>query len=141
LPMGLARTGITGGWTLAMGIIPASIARNTQDIGAQRVIRFGQPYGFQTAAAVAATAGALIPQVEKVTRPRDCAEAIEDDEQSPTINQAMAMLVVDFIHRLLTGALANMGHISTSMRAHCKPYGNSGVGRQDVRIKGEGYDG
>jgi PRTRC genetic system ThiF family protein len=51
----------------------------------------------------------LIPQVEKVTRPRDCAEAIEDDEQSPTINQAMAMLVVDFIHRLLTGALANMG--------------------------------
>ena len=52
--------------------------------------------------------GLLIPQVEK-TRPRDCAEAVEDDEQSPTINQAMAMLVVDFIHRLLTGALTNMG--------------------------------
>jgi PRTRC genetic system ThiF family protein len=51
----------------------------------------------------------LIPPVEKVTRPRDCAEAIEDDEQSPTINQAMAMLVVDFIYRLLSGNLANMG--------------------------------
>jgi len=50
----------------------------------------------------------LIPQVEKA-RPRDCAEAIDDDEQSPTINQAMAMLVVDFIYRLLTGTLTNMG--------------------------------
>ena len=50
----------------------------------------------------------LIPQL-KVTRPRDCAEAVEDDEQSPTINQAMAMLVVDFIYRLLTGKLTTMG--------------------------------
>jgi PRTRC genetic system ThiF family protein len=50
----------------------------------------------------------LIPQVEK-TRPRDCAELIEVDEQSPTINQAMAMLVVDFTYRLLNGTLTNMG--------------------------------
>jgi PRTRC genetic system ThiF family protein len=50
----------------------------------------------------------LIPQVEK-TVPRDCAEAIEDDEQSPTINQAMAMLVVDFVYRLLSDTLTNMG--------------------------------
>ena len=50
----------------------------------------------------------LIPQVEKI-RPRDCAEAIEDDEQSPTINQAMAMLVVDFTYRLLIGTLTNLG--------------------------------
>jgi PRTRC genetic system ThiF family protein len=50
----------------------------------------------------------LIPQVEKA-RPRDCAEAVEDDEQSPTINQAMAMLMVDFIYRLLIGKLTNMG--------------------------------
>jgi hypothetical protein len=50
----------------------------------------------------------LIPPVEK-PRPRDCAELIEDDEQSPTINQAMAMLVVDFIYRLLIGRLTNMG--------------------------------
>jgi PRTRC genetic system ThiF family protein len=50
----------------------------------------------------------LIPPVEK-TRPRDCAELIEDDEQSPTINQAMAMLVVDFIYRLLSGTLTNIG--------------------------------
>ena len=52
--------------------------------------------------------GLLIPPVEKA-RPRDCAEAIEDDEQSPTINQAMAMLVVDFVYRLLSGTLTNMG--------------------------------
>jgi PRTRC genetic system ThiF family protein len=50
----------------------------------------------------------LIPQVEKI-RPRDCAEAIEDDEQSPTINQAMALLVVDFMYRLLSGTLTSMG--------------------------------
>jgi len=50
----------------------------------------------------------LIPQVEQI-RPRDCAEAIEDEEQSPTINQAMAMLVVDFMYRLLMGTLNNMG--------------------------------
>ena len=50
----------------------------------------------------------LIPPVEKA-KPRDCAEAIEDDEQSPTINQAMAMLVVDFMYRLLTGRLTNIG--------------------------------
>jgi PRTRC genetic system ThiF family protein len=50
----------------------------------------------------------LIPPVERI-RPRDCAEAIKDDEQSPTINQAMAMLVVDFIYRLLRGTLTNMG--------------------------------
>ena len=50
----------------------------------------------------------LIPPVEKA-RPRDCAEAVEDDEQSPTINQAMAMLVVDFMYRLLSGTLTSMG--------------------------------
>jgi PRTRC genetic system ThiF family protein len=50
----------------------------------------------------------LIPQVEKI-RPRDCAEAIEHEEQSPTINQAMAMLVLDFMYRLLTNRLTNMG--------------------------------
>jgi len=52
--------------------------------------------------------GLLIPPV-KQARPRDCAEAIEDDGQSPTINQAMAMLVVDFTYRLLSGTLTNMG--------------------------------
>jgi PRTRC genetic system ThiF family protein len=52
--------------------------------------------------------GLLIPPVE-IIRPRDCAETIEDDEQSPTINQAMAMLVVDTVYRLLTNKLTNMG--------------------------------
>lgn len=50
----------------------------------------------------------LIPTV-KSERPRDCAEAVEDDDQSPTINQAMATLVLDCIYRLLRGTLTTMG--------------------------------
>ncbi len=51
----------------------------------------------------------LIPPIEPATRHRDCAEAVEDDEQSPTINQAMATLVLDFMYRLLRGTLTSMG--------------------------------
>ncbi|MDP2663803.1 MAG: hypothetical protein Q8R28_24065, partial [Dehalococcoidia bacterium] len=40
---------------------------------------------------------------------RDCAQAIEDDEQSPLINQAMSVLVLTFVHKLLTGSLTWMG--------------------------------
>lgn len=40
---------------------------------------------------------------------RDCAEAVAADEQSPFINQAMANLVVTFVHKLLTGTLSWMG--------------------------------
>ncbi|MDP2661816.1 MAG: ThiF family adenylyltransferase [Dehalococcoidia bacterium] len=40
---------------------------------------------------------------------RDCAQEIEDDEQSPVINQAMALLVLTFVHKLLTGSLTWMG--------------------------------
>lgn len=50
----------------------------------------------------------LIPPVKPV-RPRDCAEEVEDDEQSPTINQAMATLVLDLTYRLLRGTLTSMG--------------------------------
>lgn len=48
----------------------------------------------------------LIP----VTKPeRDCAQAIEEDGQSPVINQAMATLVLDFIYKLLRQELTWMG--------------------------------
>lgn len=40
---------------------------------------------------------------------RDCARAVEADEQSPVINQAMASLVLAFVHRLLAGTLTWMG--------------------------------
>ena len=43
------------------------------------------------------------------TQPLDCAEAIEEDGQSPIINQAMATLVLEFMYRLLTGRLTWMG--------------------------------
>lgn len=44
-----------------------------------------------------------------VTRQRDCAEGVEDEEQSPTINQTMAALVLEFMYRLLKGTLTWMG--------------------------------
>lgn len=44
-----------------------------------------------------------------VTPARDCAEAVDDNEQGPIINQAMATLVQEFVYRLLTGSLTWMG--------------------------------
>ena len=46
------------------------------------------------------------PQPEKRL---DCAEAVEAGDQSPVINQAMAVLVLEFMDRLLTGRLTWMG--------------------------------
>ncbi|MBI2830468.1 MAG: ThiF family adenylyltransferase [Chloroflexi bacterium] len=40
---------------------------------------------------------------------RDCAEAIALEDQSPVINQAMAMLALEFVRRLLRGELSWMG--------------------------------
>ena len=51
----------------------------------------------------------LIPPVEPVIASRDCAEAVENQDQSPTINQAMAVLVLEFMYRFLKGTLTNMG--------------------------------
>lgn len=44
-----------------------------------------------------------------VTRQQDCAEGVENEEQSPTINQTMAALVLEFMYRLLKGTLTWMG--------------------------------
>ncbi len=44
-----------------------------------------------------------------VKRRRDCAEEVEDDTQSPIINQAMATLVLEFAYKLMTGKLTWMG--------------------------------
>ncbi len=51
---------------------------------------------------------ALLMPTVKPERPRDCAEAIEDDTQSPIINQAMATLALDFTYKILTGTLTHM---------------------------------
>ncbi len=40
---------------------------------------------------------------------RDCAQAVAADEQDPVINQAMAALVLKFVHKFLTKSLAWMG--------------------------------
>lgn len=51
----------------------------------------------------------LAPLPKTKVPARDCAEAIDIEEQSPTINQAIAVLVLDFMQRLLRGTLTNMG--------------------------------
>ena len=51
----------------------------------------------------------LIPPSIPEEQQPDCAEAVAADDQSPIINQAMATLVLDFIHRLLTNKLTSMG--------------------------------
>ena len=50
----------------------------------------------------------LTPPITPVND-KDCAEAVQALEQSPVINQAMAMLVLEFMHRLLSGKLTWMG--------------------------------
>ncbi|MFC2004863.1 ThiF family adenylyltransferase [Chloroflexota bacterium] len=51
----------------------------------------------------------LAPPTVKDTNPRDCAEAVAAEDQSPVINQAMATLVLEFIYRLLNKKLTWMG--------------------------------
>ena len=51
----------------------------------------------------------LSPPTRPVNASIDCAEAVMDEEQSPVINQAMAVLVLEFVHRLLQGKLSWMG--------------------------------
>lgn len=51
----------------------------------------------------------LLAPPTTVDTPRDCAEEVAAEEQSPVINQAMATLVLEFVHRLLTERLTWMG--------------------------------
>ena len=51
----------------------------------------------------------LAPPTQEERDPLDCAEAVQDEEQSPVINQAMATLVLEFVHQLLKGTLTWMG--------------------------------
>jgi PRTRC genetic system ThiF family protein len=52
--------------------------------------------------------GLLAPETKPVV-PRDCAQRVAADEQSPVINQAMAALVLQFVSLLLKGELTWMG--------------------------------
>ncbi len=53
---------------------------------------------------------ALLSQPTKaVTQALDCAEEVEEGRQSPTVNQMMASLVLEFMYRLLKGTLVWMG--------------------------------
>ena len=51
----------------------------------------------------------LAPPTRKEPDTRDCAQAVATEEQGPVINQAMAMLVLEFMHRMLKGTLTWMG--------------------------------
>jgi len=50
----------------------------------------------------------LAPAPEPVKR-RDCAQAVEAEEQSPVINQAMATILLEFVRRIIKGELTWMG--------------------------------
>lgn len=50
----------------------------------------------------------LYPPVQEIRKQLDCAEAVAADEQSPLINQQMASLVLEFVHRFLEGTLGWM---------------------------------
>jgi len=51
----------------------------------------------------------LMPPTVTVKREQDCAEAVEDNTQSPVINQAMASQILNVLYKLLTGTLTWMG--------------------------------
>ena len=51
----------------------------------------------------------LAPVTVDTERPRDCAEAVQEEEQGPVINQAMATLVLQFVHKFMKGELTWMG--------------------------------
>jgi PRTRC genetic system ThiF family protein len=51
----------------------------------------------------------LMETTEAALRRQNCAEAVMDDLQSPIINQAMAMLVLDIFYKFITGKLTWMG--------------------------------
>jgi hypothetical protein len=53
--------------------------------------------------------GLLAPGAETAKPDVDCAQAVEVEDQNPTINQAMAVLVVEMVRRLLNGTLDYMG--------------------------------
>lgn len=51
----------------------------------------------------------LAPPTRQVRDDMDCAEAVRAEEQGPVINQAMAMLVLQFVHKFLKNELTWMG--------------------------------
>ncbi len=51
----------------------------------------------------------LSPPTKPVIKDVDCAEAVIAEDQSPVINQSMAILVLEFIHRFLRRELTWMG--------------------------------
>lgn len=51
----------------------------------------------------------LAPPTRQARDDQDCAEAVMSEEQGPVINQAMAILVLQFIHKFLNGELTWMG--------------------------------
>jgi len=51
----------------------------------------------------------LAPPTVPTEVPQDCAEAVAAEEQSPVINHAMAVLILQFLYRLLINDLSWMG--------------------------------
>lgn len=54
-------------------------------------------------------APSLLQPPTRVVKRDDCAEAIEDNRQSQVINQSMAVLILEFVRRILAGELTWLG--------------------------------
>lgn len=93
--------------------------------------------------------GLLAPAPEKLQPGRDCAEAVIAEEQSPIINQAMAVLVLEFVEKLLNGNLSSMGayidlEAGTLYKVPAKPATVArmlGVSVKDLKSKRKGREG
>ncbi|MDD5513416.1 MAG: ThiF family adenylyltransferase [Candidatus Omnitrophica bacterium] len=95
-----AGNGYQSGQVLIGNTVEKDHLKESFSISEHRVIRLPAP-SLQLPAL-------LIPPAKPET-PRDCAEAIDDNSQSPVINQAMATLMLDVLWKLITDKLTYMG--------------------------------
>ncbi|MBN1190424.1 MAG: ThiF family adenylyltransferase [Dehalococcoidales bacterium] len=95
-----AGNGYQSGQVLIGNTVDKNLLKESFNIGQHSVIRLPAP-SLQLPSL-------LIPPASPET-PRDCAEAIEDNSQSPVINQAMATIMLDILWKLITDRLNYMG--------------------------------
>jgi PRTRC genetic system ThiF family protein len=69
----------------------------------------GKTYLLKRAPAPSLQAPSLLQPPTKTIKRDDCAEAIEDNRQSQVINQAMAVLILEFVRRILARELTWLG--------------------------------
>lgn len=92
--------GYNSGQVLIGNTVQPDLLKETFNVRKQTLVRAPAP---------SLQAPFLLKPVAKAAKHEDCAEAIEDNRQSQIINQAMAMLVLEFVRRTLVGELRWLG--------------------------------